>query len=100
MWRIIKRTILAALTCAALIGIPEAALAGCLAWSAAGPVIAKNGLVPAGAVYKKVQAKYPGGKIVRATLCQDGNRFLYKFVVVGAQGDVSNVVVDAKTGQV
>ena len=99
MWRIIKPTILAALTCAGLMGAPGLAHAACLPWSAAGPVIAKNGLVAAGAIYKKVQAKYPGGKIVKATLCQDGNRFLYKFVVVGAQGDVNNVTVDAKTGQ-
>jgi uncharacterized membrane protein YkoI len=99
MWRIVKPTILAALVCAVLMGTSGQALAGCLAWSEAGPVIAKNGLVPAGAIYKKVQAKYPGGKIVKATLCQDGNRFLYRFVVVGAKGDVSNVAVDAKTGQ-
>jgi hypothetical protein len=99
MWRIIKPTILAAFASAVLMGTSGPALAACLPWSAAGPVIAKNGLVPAGAIYKKVQAKYPGGEIVKATLCQDGNRFLYRFVVVGAKGDVSNVTVDAKTGQ-
>jgi uncharacterized membrane protein YkoI len=98
MWRIIKRT-LATLAGAVLMGTSAPALADCLPWSAAGPAIAKNGLVPAGSIYKKVQAKYPGGKIVKATLCQDSDRFLYKFVVVGAQGDLSKVTVDAKTGQ-
>jgi hypothetical protein len=99
MWRIIKPTIFSTLVCVVLMGTSGPVLADCLPWSAAGPVIAKNDLVPAGSIYKKIQAKYPGGKIVKATLCQDGKRFVYKFVVVGAQGDVSNVTVDAKTGQ-
>jgi uncharacterized membrane protein YkoI len=75
-----------------------AAHAGCLAWKEAGPVISKNGLVPANVVYDSVQ-KRTGGKIVGAKLCQDGGRFRYKFSVLGPTGDVVKLDVDAKTGQ-
>lgn len=80
----------------ALAGGP--AEAGCLSWKEAGPVISKNGLVPANVVYDSVQ-KRTGGKIVQAKLCQDGGRFRYKFSVLGPTGDVVKLDVDAKTGQ-
>lgn len=72
--------------------------AGCLSWKQAGPVIAKNGLVPANVVYDSVQ-KRTGGKIVQAKLCEDGGSFRYKFSVLGPTGDVVNIDVDGKTGQ-
>lgn len=75
-----------------------AAAAGCLSWKEAGPVISKNGLVPANVVYDNVQ-KRTGGKIVGAKLCQDGGRFRYKFSVLGPTGDVVKLDVDAKSGQ-
>jgi uncharacterized membrane protein YkoI len=86
-----------ALAASLLAGAVPAA-AGCFPWSQAGPIIAKNGLISGDAVYQKVQAKTKG-KILKATLCQDGGRFYYKFVVVGTAGDVSHISVDAKTGQ-
>jgi uncharacterized membrane protein YkoI len=98
MWRILKPTTIAALAGVALMATAQAALADCLPWSAAGPVIAKNGLVPADVVYQKVKAR-TGGKIVSASLCQDGGRFVYKLVVLGPTGEVTNVTVDARTGQ-
>ena len=70
----------------------------CLDWSKAGPVIAQNSLVPANVIYDKVQ-KRMGGKIVNQALCQAGGRFVYKVVVLGATGEVTNVTVDASTGQ-
>ncbi len=87
-----------ALVAALLLAGAAPAEAGCFPWSQAGPIIAKNGLIPGDAIYQKVQGKTKG-KILKATLCQDGGRFYYKFVVVGASGDVSNISVDAKTGQ-
>jgi uncharacterized membrane protein YkoI len=39
------------------------------------------------------------GKIVNQALCQAGGRFVYKLVVLGATGEVTNVTVDASTGQ-
>jgi hypothetical protein len=75
-----------------------AAQAGCLSWKEAGPVISKNGLVPANVVYDNVQQR-TGGKIVGAKLCQEGGRFRYKFSVLGPTGDVIKLDVDAKSGQ-
>jgi uncharacterized membrane protein YkoI len=72
--------------------------AGCLSWKEAGPVISKNGLVPANVVYDSVQQR-TGGKIVGAKLCDDGGSFRYKFSVLGPTGDVVKLSVDAKTGQ-
>jgi uncharacterized membrane protein YkoI len=40
-----------------------------------------------------------GGQIIHASLCDQGGRFFYKLVVLGAKGDVTNVTVDALTGQ-
>ena len=40
-----------------------------------------------------------GGQIIHASLCEEGGRFIYRLVVLGAKGDVSNVTVDALTGQ-
>ncbi|MEG6510081.1 hypothetical protein V6C03_14010 [Methyloligella sp. 2.7D] len=76
------------------------AIAGsdCLPWNAAGPVIAKNGLVPANKIYNQVQAR-SRGEIIKARLCRQGNRFIYKFTVLGPQGDVQTITVDARTGR-
>jgi uncharacterized membrane protein YkoI len=98
MWRILKPTTIAVVASAALMATSQAALSNCLPWSAAGPVIAKNGLVSADVVYQKVKAR-TGGKIVNASLCEDGGHFVYKFVVLGPTGEVTNLTVDALTGQ-
>jgi uncharacterized membrane protein YkoI len=70
----------------------------CLDWSKAGSVIARNSLLPANVIYQMVQ-KRMGGKIVNQALCQAGGRFVYKLVVLGTTGEVTNVTVDASTGQ-
>lgn len=70
----------------------------CVPWSAAGPIIAKNGLKPADVVYGQVQAR-AGGEIIHAGLCKDGGRYFYKFVVLGKTGDVQKITVDAVTGR-
>jgi uncharacterized membrane protein YkoI len=64
----------------------------------AGPVIAKNGLVPAKEVYRNVLTR-TGGKILHASLCENNGKFVYQFSVLGPQGDVTNHNIDAKTGQ-
>ncbi|XSG81199.1 MAG: PepSY domain-containing protein [Methyloligella sp. ZOD6] len=74
------------------------AAAECLPWSAAGPVIQKNGLIPAGQIYNQIQSQYKG-QIIKATLCRSGNSFRYKFTVLGSKGDVKTVSVDARTGR-
>ena len=94
---------LTSLTLAALIAASQAAggragQPGCVEWSQAGPIIAQNGLIPANVIYQKVKKRY-GGKIVSQALCEVGGRFVYKLVVLGPTGEVTNVTVDAKTGQ-
>jgi len=98
MRRIISYAIVAAVAGLALTSGSQAEEQNCLAWSAAGPVIAAHSLLPANVVYQMVQSR-TGGQIIHASLCQDGGRFIYKLVVLGAKGDVSNVTVDALTGQ-
>jgi uncharacterized membrane protein YkoI len=83
---------------AAILMIAPQAMAECLPWKAAGPLIAKNGLVPANKVYKAVQTR-TGGKILNASLCENNGRYVYKFSVLGPKGDVTNHNIDAKTGQ-
>jgi uncharacterized membrane protein YkoI len=87
---------MAAAAISAMVSAP--AEAGCMPWKTAGPVIAKNGLVPAKVVYKKVLSK-TGGKILHASLCENNGQFFYQFSVLGPKGDVTNHNVDAKTGQ-
>jgi uncharacterized membrane protein YkoI len=82
----------------ALTAQSSAAEPNCLGWSAAAPVIAQRSLLPANIIYQMVQAR-TGGQIIHATLCDENGHFFYKFVVLGAKGDVSNITVDALTGQ-
>jgi uncharacterized membrane protein YkoI len=98
MRQVIKATILAALACAVFVQAGSAGQPGCMEWSKAGPVIAQNGLVPANVIYQKVQ-KRGGGKIVSQSLCNFNGRFVYQLVVLGPTGEVTNVTVDARTGQ-
>jgi uncharacterized membrane protein YkoI len=81
-----------------LLAAPCRAAAECVRGTAAAPVIAKNSLLPGNKVYDMVQSR-TGGKIIHASLCDEGGRFLYKLVVLGPKGDVTNVTVDARTGQ-
>ena len=98
MWRALKPTITAALAAAIFAAAGRAAPPDCVEWSNAGPVIAQNALLPASVIYQKVQER-TGGKIVNQALCNIGGRFVYKLVVLGPTGEVTNLTVDAKTGQ-
>ena len=71
---------------------------GCVDWGSAAAIIAQNSLLPASVVYQKVQQR-TGGKIVNQSLCKEGNRYVYKLVVLGPTGAVTNLTVDAVTGQ-
>ncbi|MGC2411058.1 MAG: hypothetical protein WA441_13980 [Methyloceanibacter sp.] len=98
MRRVIKEAAIAAVTGLVLTAAGQAAEANCLPWSSAAPVIAQHSLLPANVIYQMVQAR-TGGQIIYASLCDENGRFFYKLVVLGAKGDVSNVTVDALTGQ-
>lgn len=98
MCRVIKEAAVAAIVGLLLTAGGQAAEQNCLPWASAAPVIAKNSLLPANVIYQMVQSR-TGGQIIHATLCDQDGRFIYKLVVLGAKGDVSNVTVDALTGQ-
>jgi uncharacterized membrane protein YkoI len=98
MWRVLRPTILAALSAAILADAGQTAEPGCVEWSQAGPIIAQNSLLTANVIYQMVQ-KRTGGKVLSQALCNVGGRFVYKLVVLGPTGAVTNVTVDARTGQ-
>jgi uncharacterized membrane protein YkoI len=94
-YRVLKPIAVAALT-AVILAAP--ARAACVPWKSAGALISQNSLVPGNVIYNKVQAK-TGGKVISATLCQNGSNFVYKVVVLGKKGDVKNLTINARTGQ-
>jgi uncharacterized membrane protein YkoI len=98
MCSLTKPAIMAALAAALCAQAAQATEPGCVEWSQAGPLIAQNGLVPANVVFQNVQ-KRAGGKIVSQALCNLGGQFVYRLVVLGPTGQVTNVTVDARTGQ-
>ncbi len=98
MRRTVRKTLIAAVAGLGLTAVVHAADPDCVPWSSAGPVIAKNSLLPANVIYKMVQSR-TGGQVVHQSLCKKGGRFFYKLVVLGPKGDVSNLTVDARTGQ-
>jgi uncharacterized membrane protein YkoI len=98
MWRVLRPTIAAAFAAFFVTAAGYAGEPGCLDWSRAGPIIAQNSLLPANVIYQMVQTKL-GGKVVNQALCQLNGRFVYKLVVLGPTGEVTNVTVDALTGQ-
>jgi uncharacterized membrane protein YkoI len=94
-----RRTAIAVLAAVMLTAADAPAQAGCLPWKSAGALIAQNSLIPGNVIYQMVQAK-TGGKVISATLCEGGGgNFVYKIVVLGKKGDVTNLTVDARTGQ-
>lgn len=98
MWRALKPATIAALVAAIFSVGGQTAQPDCVEWSKAGPIIAQNSLLPANVIYQAVQKK-TGGKIVNQALCKVGGSFVYKLVVLGPTGEVTNLTVDALTGQ-
>lgn len=95
--RAIRRTAIAGLAAVMTIAATLPAHADCVPWKSAGAIISQNSLVPGNVIYQKVQSK-TGGKVISATLCENGGKFVYKIVVLGKKGDVKNLTVDARTG--
>ncbi|TFG89420.1 MAG: hypothetical protein E4H18_00120 [Hyphomicrobiales bacterium] len=94
----IKQTAIAVLTVVMLTAAAAPARAGCVPWKSAGALISQNSLIPGNVIYQMVQSK-TGGKVISATLCENGGKFVYKIVVLGKKGDVKNLNVDARSGQ-
>lgn len=96
--RVFKQITVMVFAVVALAGASAPAQAGCVPWKSAGALISKNSLISGGALYGIVQSK-TGGKVISATLCESGGRFVYKVVVLGKKGDVRKLNVDARTGR-
>ncbi len=80
-------------------GLPSLAADGakCFSdWGKASDVVRQKGLLTVEQLAKTFANDIPG-QIVRATLCQDGDDYIYKLVVRDKQGQQKNVVVDALT---
>jgi uncharacterized membrane protein YkoI len=98
MWRALKSIVVVALAVAPLTVAVKAGQPDCVDWGKAASIIQQNSLLAASVVYQMVQ-KRTGGKIVSQSLCKQGNRYVYKLVVLGPTGEVTNLTVDAATGQ-
>ena len=68
-------------------------------WSAAGPVVRAENLKPVDRVLGLV-AKQRKGKAVKVRLCRRDGKFRYRVAVAGANGGISWVSVDARTGRI
>lgn len=94
-----SKTVLAfGFAAAVFIAAAVPAQANCMPLGSAGGLISQHGLVPGKAAVNRAQAK-GGGKVIKIVLCQNGNNFVYRATVLGKQGAVKNVTVNAKTGQ-
>ncbi len=63
-------------------------------WGKAAEVVRQQGLLTVEELAKTFAKDIPG-QIVRATLCQEGDDYIYKLAVRDKQGQLKNVVVDA-----
>jgi hypothetical protein len=70
--------------------------AGCYAdWSIAAPIVRKEGLTTVETLARMAQAKI-SGDIVRTTLCEEKDGFVYRLVIRDPKGRLSNKTVDAR----
>lgn len=91
-------TAAASLSAAALSSVPSYADDGCVPdWGAAGTIVREQGLRTVEQVAREARNGVTG-KIVQATLCQAGTRYVYRLVVRDPSGLLKNVVVEASAG--
>jgi hypothetical protein len=64
-------------------------------WSDAAPIVLREHLVPARELHSWARKRLKG-KIIRITLCQDGERYIYRLLVRGPKGRIRNRTVEAK----
>jgi uncharacterized membrane protein YkoI len=74
------------------------ARAECVPWRQAGDIIRENGLKSGKDVYDRIKQEKQG-EIITANLCEENGRFVYRIVLLSAQGKVTNLSVDARSGQ-
>ena len=64
-------------------------------WSAAAPIVKKEGLLSVEELTPVARQKL-NGEIVKVTLCEAKGGFVFRLVVRGLKGDLKTVTVDAK----
>ncbi len=64
-------------------------------WSDAAPIVQSEGLVPTRELQSWVRKRLKG-KVIRVTLCQDGDRYIYRLLVREPKGRIRNRTVEAK----
>lgn len=63
-------------------------------------VVAANRVVPPAQAIAQARRLVPGGDMLRANLCGDGEAMIYVITVLRKDGRVVHVVVDAPSGKV
>jgi hypothetical protein len=64
-------------------------------WSDAAPIVQSERLIPARELQSWVRKRLKG-KVIRVTLCQDGDRYIYRLLVREPKGRIRNRTVEAK----
>ena len=64
-------------------------------WSDAAPIVQNERLIPARELQSWVRKRLKG-KVIRVTLCQDGDRYIYRLLVREPTGRIRNRTVEAK----
>ena len=72
----------------------------CLSRRAMQDVVATHRLVPPASAVGAARQAVPGGDMLRAMLCSDGEVYLYVISVLRKDGRVVHVVVDGPSGKV
>jgi hypothetical protein len=92
----ILRLVCAALLLAAATFADRASAAGCYAdWSEAAPIVLKEKLTTVEALAVLAKARIPGA-IVKTTLCEESEGFVYRLLIRDSSGRLSNRTVDAR----
>lgn len=81
-----------------LVGVMTAtAQAGCLSISASRTAVSQGQALPLSRI--AVQVRREGlGQILRAKLCKNGSRYVYRLTILSGNGVVRNLTVDAASG--
>jgi hypothetical protein len=64
-------------------------------WSDAAPIVLRENLIPTRDLQFWVRKRLKG-KVIRVTLCQDGERYVYRVLVREPKGRIRNRMIEAR----
>jgi uncharacterized membrane protein YkoI len=64
-------------------------------WSEAAPIMLQQGLVGTKELHEQAR-QHLTGAVLRITLCQDGERYVYRLLMRGANGRLNLLTLDAR----